>query len=270
MLALDLDDSLLRSDFSVSAYTRSIIKRVEEAGILVVLVSGRIPAAMDTISRLLGMHKRPGYLICNNGAIIQETQSSEIVYEVTIPSALAVLAFDLADAEGFPVQIYDNNIMYISRANEYSDYDQKITGFRQVVVENFREMVSAGCCRLLIPGDPMILSPLEKLLRVYVDSLTFYANGPYSLEILPPNTNKGSALARVAELLAIDRESVLAIGNSMVDSEMLAWAGIGVAMANGDDQIKHIAAAVTEKGNDEDGIADFLERYILGQEKLPV
>ncbi|MDR1950113.1 MAG: Cof-type HAD-IIB family hydrolase [Spirochaetaceae bacterium] len=271
LLALDLDDTLLRSDLTISFRTRNAIKRAESTGIVVVLASGRIPMAMERFSRLLGMHKRPGYLICNNGTIIQESQTGNIIYDVWIPREVALIAYDLAEAEGFPVQIYENDVMYISRANEFADYDQKITGLRQVVVENFRAMVAAGCYKLLIPGDPMILSPLEKLLRSYVgEDLTIFTSKPYFLELLPPNTDKGTALAKVAEQLGISRESVLAIGDSMNDEAMIRWAGVGVAMANGDDRIKNIADMVTDKSNDDDGIADLIERYLLGKERIPI
>ncbi|MDR2501336.1 MAG: HAD family hydrolase [Treponema sp.] len=270
MLALDLDDTLLRSDLTISFHTRNTIKRAENAGIAVVLASGRAPAAMEQFARLLGMHKRPGYLICNNGTIIQESQTGTIVYETRIPPETALTAFDLADAEGFPLQLYENDVMYVSRSNEFADYDQKLTGLRQVVVDNFRAMVEAGCSKLLIPGDPMILKPLEKLLRAYIgNEATLFTSKPYFLEILPPHTDKGSALAMVAQKLSLNREEVLAIGDSMNDEAMLRWAGIGVAMANGDERIKNIAAMVTDKTNDDDGIADLIEQYILGNKSFP-
>jgi hydroxymethylpyrimidine pyrophosphatase-like HAD family hydrolase len=62
---------------------------------------------------------------------------------------------------------------------------------------------------------------------------------------------------------------VLAVGDSMNDEAMLRWAGIGVAMVNGDDRIKNMADLVTERSNDDDGVADLIERYILGKEAIP-
>ena len=84
MLALDVDDTLLRSDLSISYRTRNAIKRAESLGVTVVLASGRSPAAMDRFSRLLGMHRRPGYLVCNNGTVIQESHTGKLIYEVRI------------------------------------------------------------------------------------------------------------------------------------------------------------------------------------------
>jgi len=266
LLALDLDDTLLRSDLTISYQTRNAIKKAEEAGVIVVLASGRIPAAMDQFAGLLGMHKKTGYLICNNGTLIQESHTGKVVYEIRMDVKTALTAFDLADAEGFPLQIYEDDIMYVSRHNEYTGYDQKLTGLRQVVVENFRGMVAGGCHKLLIPGDPKLLVPLESILRTYIgDSITIFTSKPYFLEILPANTNKGTALEKVAELLGINQKDVMAIGDSMNDEAMLKWAGIGVAMANSDERIKSIADLVTTRDNDDDGVAEVIEKYILSK-----
>jgi Cof subfamily protein (haloacid dehalogenase superfamily) len=266
MLALDLDDTLLRSDLTISYRTRNAIKRAEAAGVRVALASGRVPAAMERFARLLDMHKRPGYLICNNGTIIQESHTGAVISEIRIDAGIALSAFDLANAEGFPVQIYEVDIMYVSRANEFSEYDQKLTGLRQVVVENFRAMVGGGCHKLLIPGDPMLLAPLESILRTYLGgSITLFTSKPYFLEILPARTDKGTALAKIAELTQTSREEVLAIGDSMNDEAMIRWAGMGVARANGDERNKNIAALVTEKTKDDDGVAEIIEKYILGK-----
>jgi hydroxymethylpyrimidine pyrophosphatase-like HAD family hydrolase len=114
----------------------------------------------------------------------------------------------------------------------------------------------------------MMLSPLADLLTSLADEAAIYTSKPYLLEILPPNTDKGRALALVAEKLSIPREAVLAVGDSMNDEAMLRWAGYPVAMVNADERIKEIASLITEKSNDEDGVAELIERYILGGETL--
>ncbi|MEW6566411.1 MAG: Cof-type HAD-IIB family hydrolase [Spirochaetota bacterium] len=264
LLALDLDDTLLREDLTISFHTKNILKRVEEAGIIVVLASGRSPKAMERYARDLGLHKRPGYLVCNNGTTIQESHTGTIVKEFFLPIEAALAVFDLVDAEGFPVQIYEDGTIYVSRRNEYADIDQKLTGLRQVVVDNFRSFLAAGAQKMVIPGDPALLKPLEVLLKTFIgDRVTIFTSKPYFLEILPPATGKGEALAVVAQMLGIDRNQVMAIGDSMNDESMIRWAGYGVAMLNGDPRIKAIAKAVTSRTNEEDGVADFVEQHLL-------
>jgi len=264
ILALDLDDTLLRSDLSISYRTRNAIKQAVHMGVTVVLASGRIHAAMDHFSRLLGLHKKPGYLICNNGALILETHTGKIAHEAKLDRETLMAACDLADAEGFALQMYDNNITYVSRHNEYSSIDQKTTGLRQVVVENFKDMAREGCYKLIIPGDPELLKYMEIIIRTYLgQNLTIFFSHPYFLELMPEDTDKGTALAKVASILNVKQGEVIAIGDSMNDEAMIRWAGIGVAMANGDERIKSMADLVTKHTNDEDGVAEVIEKYFF-------
>lgn len=264
LLALDLDDTLLRDDLTISFHTKNVLKKVEELGVIVMLASGRSPNAMDRYARDLGMHKRPGYLVCNNGTTIIESHTGKVVKEFFLPIEAALAVYDLVDAEGFPVQIYEDGTIYVSRRNEYADIDQKLTGQRQVVVDNFRAFLAAGAQKMVVPGDPALLKPLEILLKTFIgDRVTIFTSKPYFLEILPPATGKGEALAIVAQMLGIDRNQVMAIGDSMNDESMIRWAGFGVAMANGDPRIKALAKAVTARTNEEDGVADFVERHII-------
>lgn len=267
MLAIDLDDTLLRSDLTISYHTRNVIKKAENAGIIVVLASGRVPASMEQYAHLLGMHNRPGYLVCCNGTIIKESHTGNIIHERLIDDKTVMEVYDLADAEGFPVQIYDDDCMYVSRQNEYTGYDEKITGIRQIVLENFRGMIASGCChKIIIPADPALLLPLEKILRNYLgDKATLFTSKPYFLEILPAKTDKGTALEWIAEKTGIKQEEVMAIGDSMNDEAMIRWAGTGVVMKNGDERLKNMAAIVTENTNDEDGVAKIIEKHILAK-----
>jgi Cof subfamily protein (haloacid dehalogenase superfamily) len=262
ILALDMDDTLLRSDLSISFRTRNAIRQTAQMGVTVVLASGRVYAAMNDFSRLLGLDERPGYLICNNGALILETNTGNIVYEAKLDKEKILAVCDLAEAEGFALQMYDNDVIYVSRQNEYSNIDQRTTGLRQVVVENFKDMVSDGCYKLIIPGDPDHIKHIEIIIRTYLgQSLTLFTSHPYFLEITPEDTDKGIALAKVAKILKVKQEQTMAIGDSMNDEAMIRWAGIGVAMLNGDERIKSMADLVTDHTNDEDGVAEVIEKY---------
>jgi Cof subfamily protein (haloacid dehalogenase superfamily) len=270
ILALDLDDTLLRSDVTISSRTKNTVRKVQEAGVTMVLASGRTPAAIEKFSLALGMNKNTGYLASNNGALILESHTGRIIRETRLVAETAIVAYELADAEGFALQIYDGDTMYVSRLNEFTDYDRKLTGLRQVVPEDFKSLLETGCIKLLIPGDPMLLKPLESILRTYLGGeITMFTSKPYFLEILAPNTDKGSALAFIAEILGAKRDEVLAVGDSRNDEAMILWAGCSAAMPNGEERIKELASMVVPKTNDEDGVADLIERYVLGDEPFP-
>jgi Cof subfamily protein (haloacid dehalogenase superfamily) len=216
--------------------------------------------------KLLALDKKNNYLICDNGSAIQEAASGNIIHSVTLPAKPALAAFDLLDAEGFPVQLCAGDTLYVSRENEFAMYEKKLTGMEQTVAPDFRNMIADGCNKMIIPGDPVMLRQLEALLRnIAGDDLTIFTSKPYYLEILPPATDKGAALEKVSAMLGVEREEVMAIGDSMNDEAMIRWSGLGVAMRNGDERVKQIANVVTERSNDEDGVAGTIERYILNK-----
>jgi Cof subfamily protein (haloacid dehalogenase superfamily) len=160
--------------------------------------------------------------------------------------------------------MYDENITYISKRNKYTNMDEQITGLRQVVVENFRVMAREGCYKLIIPGEPELLSRVSEILRSnFGENVSIYLSRKYFLQVMPAEADKAAALAKVVALMGLGPENVMAIGDSVNDEAMIRWAGIGVAMANGSERIKSVADIVTEKTNDEDGVAEIIEKYFL-------
>lgn len=264
LIALDLDDTLLRTDLNISPRTRKTIKRCLAEGIKVILASGRTYNAVYPYIKMLSLQKNDGYVICENGSLIQEAATGKIVEQTTLPTKSALAAFDMIDAEGFPAQIYEDGVAYVSRKNEFAVYEKKLTGMLQKIPDDFRERIAAGCHKLVIPGDPMLLKQLEVILKNFMgNEITIFTSKPYYLEILPPATDKGTSLAKASARLGIKPEEVMAVGDSMNDEAMLRWAGCGVAMRNGDERVKKIARFVTEKSNDEDGVAIAIEQYAL-------
>lgn len=270
LIALDLDDTLLRSDLTISLRTRNVLKKAAARGIALVIDTGRLLSGIEKYLRALGLNKTKSYAVCGNGTIIYETDTGKALYEAKLEPKTALTAFNLVDAEGFPVLIFEHETTYVSFHNEFADIDEKLTGAKQVVPADFREMLKKGTYKLVIPGDPSQIRDLQTIIDDLLgDSITLFTSKPYYLEILPPGANKGTALEKVAHTLGIRQEQVMAFGDSMNDEAMLRWAGCSVAMLNGDARVKKIARMVSRHTNDEDGVADTVERYVLAGEPLP-
>ena len=88
--------------------------------------------------------------------------------------------------------------------------------------------------------------------------LYLYGQRTY-LELLHPEVSKGAALRRIAHMLGVARDEVIAFGDSHNDLDMLAFAGVGVAMGNASAEVKALADLITDS-NEDDGIATALER----------
>ncbi len=265
IISMDLDDTLLRHDLSISDRTVEVLKRCEQRGILPVLASGRSPEAMHPYARRIGIDKISSYIICNNGAQIIRSDTSEILYERRIPTDIAIEAFRLCIDAGLSCHIYEDQIMYISKETEYSRQDFNLSGLQPVIPDEYEELIRKGVYKLVIPGHPEYIVPVEAELKVLFEGrATIFVSKPYFLEILPLNAGKGEALRELAEnRLGFRREQVMAFGDSMNDESMLRYAGISVAMKNSRSEILKLATYITDETNDNDGIADYLEKYVL-------
>ena len=82
-------------------------------------------------------------------------------------------------------------------------------------------------------------------------------------EILDKTCSKSTGLEFLCALYGIARDEVIAVGDNNNDLDMISWAGLGVAMKNGLDATLREADYVTEKSNNEDGVAEVIKKFIL-------
>jgi Cof subfamily protein (haloacid dehalogenase superfamily) len=117
--------------------------------------------------------------------------------------------------------------------------------------------------KLIVMCDPADMPQLREKVSQHVDgSAGIVLSSPFLLEIIPLGTSKGAGLAWLLDHLGIPAEEVLALGDAENDVEMLRLAGIGVAMANAMPMVK-AAADYIVSSNDQDGVAEALERFVL-------
>jgi len=109
LIALDMDYTLPHSDNSVSFRMKSALRKAGSRGIITTLVSSQPPAMLKQLSTLMGIHKREGCLIANSGTIVLESRTGNVIFEQKLDPAAALPVFDMADAEGFAVQIHEGD-----------------------------------------------------------------------------------------------------------------------------------------------------------------
>ncbi|TVQ97761.1 MAG: HAD family phosphatase [Spirochaetaceae bacterium] len=265
MIAVDLDDTLLRDDLSISDANRRALLAAEEAGVVVLLATGRVLASMLPYARQLGMLDREGYLISGNGTLLTRSDTGEELIRELLAPEDAVEVFRRIEAAGLPAEIYLGDVACASREDIWVDEDCRCSGLGKRIVPDFVDLLrSVPVPKLMIPGDPARLLDLcEQLQRQVGHRFNLVTSKPFFLEVLPGGSDKGTALRHLAEMLSIPREHVMAIGDSMNDAGMIEWAGFGVAMNNAIPRIRAIADWVTSCTNDQDGVAEAVNRFVL-------
>jgi Cof subfamily protein (haloacid dehalogenase superfamily) len=259
LIAIDLDDTLLKDDLSISEANIDALDKAEKTGIKIVLASGRNYPAMKGYVDMLKLRKRGDFLICSNGTETFEADTGEIVERLLLDSRFsAEIALEI-ESRGFPWQIYKNDRIVCSRINPWALKDTHLTKLPIEVASDTAALFSAGITKFVIPGEPRKISGLmEEFVKLFDHKAEVFTSKPFFLEVLPYGAGKGPALARLAHRLGIEAANIMAIGDAMNDLEMIRFAGWGCAPANAIDSVKHSARVVSARTNDEDAVADLV------------
>ncbi len=266
IIALDLDDTLLNSSLKISPRTIYILQKVASKGIYIVLCSGRAENAILPYVRALDIagSQQGRYLIGINGASIFDLHLRKPIYSEKISGDILKFVYEEAKNRGLPAQVYDPSTIYASEDNAWTQLDAQMCKLRLKIENNFSKFLEQGHPKMVIPAEP---SDVAKFLPFLKEQLAgradVFISKPYFLEVMPFGCGKGSSVLWLANYLGIPKEQTMAFGDSMNDESMIKQCEYGIAMINGLDYIKNEAKYITRKSNDEDGIADFLEEFVL-------
>ncbi len=254
LVALDVDGTIVDGQNVISPATADAVQRVVEAGIPVVIATGRaVPGAFEICDRL---DLPDGLAVCSNGAVLIGYRPVEVIHAVTFDASEAVQRVLVEVPDAF-VAVEEVGVGYrVNRPFPTGEIAGTIT------VEDTDSLISEPVTRVIIRApahDPHEFHALVEGLGL--TETNYYIGYTAWLDIAPLGVSKASGLDWVVDRLGVDPADVLAVGDGFNDLEMLQWAGRGVAMGHGPDQLKDVADAVTGTVF-EDGLAMELARHI--------
>jgi Cof subfamily protein (haloacid dehalogenase superfamily) len=266
IIALDLDDTLLNHELIITSRTVTALQKAAAKGIYIVLCSGRAENAILPYVRQLNIagSQAGRYLIAINGAEVFDLHMRLPVMTKKLPAEILRFVYEEAKKRGLPAQVYDASTIYASVDNKWTQVDARLCGLRLKIVDEFYDFMEAGHPKMVIPAEPEDINDFIPFLQEKLKGKAeIFISKPYFLEIMPPECGKGEAVLWLADRLGIPQSQTMAFGDSMNDETMIRKTAYGVAMSNGLPYIQEIAKFVTRKSNEEDGIGDFIEEYVL-------
>ena len=201
-------------------------------------------------------------LVCYQGAAVVDPMTREWLLHEPIPLQLAREAIAAVQDEGFGLNCYVDDDLYVAKVTEnaraYADFQEiPITE-----VDDLLAWLERSPTKLVVVSKPEELDALRpKLVARFGDRLFIAKSLPHFLELASPTISKGSGLGFVAEHLGFTAPQTVAFGDGENDRELLEWAGYGVCVENGDDGLKEIADWVCP-GPEEEGVAQALEAFL--------
>lgn len=270
MIVLDLDDTLLQDDGTLSSRNKQALMAAQETGVKVVLASGRPTYAMRTLAEELELARFGSYILSFNGAKIINWKSQVEAFSSTLSPETAHALYAMSIEEGVSALTYVGDEIVTASANEYTSIESQITGMKVVEVSSFVEAVQVPVVKVLMVADPDTLVIVEKKLKAQLaGELNVMRSKPFFLEFTEDGVNKGTSLNHLIQQLGIERSEVIAMGDGYNDIAMLEFAGLGVAMGNAPEEIKQMADYVTDT-NMNDGVAQVVEEFILQESVLTI
>lgn len=290
LVAIDLDGTLLNSYGEVSEKNKEAIQKAKSKGAEIVIASGRPISSARSYAYEVGADN---YIICGNGSVLYDMKNEQIIYDKFIERQKALQIIKICEENSIFFNIYTEkltiskslnyNILFYNNENKNVPEDKKtnikiIDNIYKYVEENpdLQVLKITVCDESKIIFDSIIrklrevknvdVLDLQHMARKYIKLGTEEKKVEYYYtEITSKDVNKWGAIEKLADRLQINKEEIMAIGDNMNDKRMVENAGLGVMMENCASYMKEFADVIV-KDNNNDGVAEAIEKYVLSEE----
>jgi Cof subfamily protein (haloacid dehalogenase superfamily) len=261
-LACDLDRTLIAEDAELRPRTRAALSAARAAGLHVIVDTGRMFRSVRPYLAAAGLDEP---VVCYQGAVVADPVSGRFLRHEPIPLELAREAITAVEAEGYPLNCYIDDELYVAKHTSASEAYASFQNLEVHAVGDLLAWLDRPPTKLVAVGDPEALDGLEDRLVAHFDGRMYISKSlPYFLEFASPEVTKGSGLAFVAEHLGFAQERTVAFGDGENDIPLLEWAGYGVAVENAHEEALAIADFVCPPVTEE-GVAQVIEAYLARQ-----
>lgn len=266
LIVVDLDGTLLNSQSVMSERNERALKAAMAQGVKVVIATGKTRySANDVVDRL--ELATPGIYL--QGLTIYNADQS-IPYQKTLDPTLARRVITFAEDRGYDMVAYSGSRLLVRTLHPKAE--ELATKYGEPVPEaigplqNILDEMPVNKLIAVKAGEPRKITALRWQLSKQLDGQgkLMQAMIPDMLEIIPPKTSKGVALQVLLKQMGIEAANVMAIGDGENDVELLEIAGLAVAVGGAFQGLQDIADDIVGT-NDEDAVAQALEKYVLAK-----
>jgi Cof subfamily protein (haloacid dehalogenase superfamily) len=266
VVAADLDGTLLPlltdGRQALSPLTVATAHTLSRIGITTILVTGRMFSSAARFARELGLD---GPVAAYQGALIRDVGAGHLIHHDPVPTELALEVLAYLESYECSVNLYVDDELCVARRTEQVERYERLSGMKANIVGRLRDYLSQPTTKIGVSGEPATLDEMLDGLRAdFRGRLSALKTWPFFLEIASPTATKARALQILGERMGFEAWDVIAFGDSYNDTDMLAWAGTGVAMQGAPPEVVAAADTVCESV-EQDGFA----RYLMRQPWFP-
>lgn len=265
LIAIDLDGTLLTDNKTISDRNKEVLTKAKEQGVKVVICTGRPLMAIEAYLNRLELRDAGDYSITFNGGSVQKNDTGETLSSYSLSSQQVKEMAEVMTALDLPLDVVsvDTCIHLPTSTSRQSEY----LGINPLLKEESMALDEIDGSRIynkmVVAAEPAYLDgQLEQLDSKWHTRYNLMKSRDSLLEIIHPEVSKANGIALLAKELGIKQSEVMAIGDEENDVSMIDYAGMGVVMENGNEELKKKAQFIT-KTNEEDGVAYAVEKFVL-------
>jgi len=262
LVITDVDGTLVTTEKQLRPRSIEAVGRLREAGIAFTICSSRPPFGLRTMRDTLQLvHPFGGY---NGGSIVEPDFT--VIEQTAIPPDVAREAVEVFHAHGVDCWVFVGNEWVITnRQGDHVDHEIHTIESPPTVVEAYEDKHFRGVGKIVgASNNHDLIVEVEHVMRQALGHRAHAARSqPYYCDVIAPGIDKGRIVRVLSQRLGVARDEIAVLGDMENDLEMFAEAGFPIAMGNAPANVKARAQATTGS-NDEDGGADAIDRYVLG------
>ncbi|QPC46054.1 Cof-type HAD-IIB family hydrolase [Mangrovibacillus cuniculi] len=264
LICLDLDGTLLTDEKVISPYTKAVLKELQHQGHEIMIATGRPFRASEMYYKELELTTP---IVNFNGAFTHHPQddSWEAIHTTIDLQTVhqIVKACEDFSFHNMLAEVKDHVFIHYHDEKLLSIFSENSSSLQTGPIQ---EILTENPTSLLIHADeedvPSIRQHLSNVYAEVVDHRRWAAPW-HVIEVISKGMNKFEGIKKVAMHYDIPHDRIIAFGDEDNDLEMLTFAGTGLAMGNGTEEVKAVANEVIGS-NEEDGIGNYLaERFSI-------
>lgn len=269
LVVLDMDGTLLNSNREVSKENKNAIMRLQNAGVKVVIATGRIFTSARFYTRLLGI-KTP--IIACNGAIVRDDENNKTLNIKPINKEYILKILEVYMKYKVYFHIYDEENIYVEKSQinstiykNWNEDQRKKNKVNIVSLEDPFDYFKNKNINILkmsaVDDDNIKLDSIRKELENIKD-IVIDKSWHNNLEVMNKEVSKGNGIKILSKIYDIKPEQIIAFGDNFNDLSMKDYAGTFVAMGNAEEYIKNQADYITVS-NDDNGVVKGIKELVF-------
>ena len=269
LVVSDLDRTFITRNNKVPDFNIEIVDKIRKKGVKFCVATGRSYDAIIHILQSINTNNSDEeYSIILNGSVIVTNKSKKIIYFNGINYSLSLKIFELGKNYDIMIMFYTIDYCYCYKPINEIIKIKNIINEKYIIIDNIENLKNEKIAKIVFcKYDRDYLEKIgNEIIKLFKDEIEISFSSEKYLEINIKGANKGSSLIFLSNYLNINISQVIAIGDNDNDLPMIENAGLGICVANANDNVKKKCDYICQNNNENGGVKEALEKFILSNE----